>query len=230
MNNTLPEKIMEEIKKQGIEPRPRWHFLLKRSVLWSLAAIATIFGGIAVAVIIFIFIDHDANARAYLNESIFIDLLETIPYLWFGTLLLLIGITQYVIRHTKSGYRYTAARIVGTVVVSSVVIGIVLSALEVGERVQDFFVERAPNYDKITNTSKDAWSHPEKGLLGGTVTEVVSSEEIKLTDFHDKIWFVDRGQVDATDGPVIQLGAKIKLIGTIEDNSTFRAVRVFSWK
>lgn len=230
MNNMLPEKIIEEIKNRGIVPRPRWHFLLKRSVLWSLVAIATIFGGIAVAVIIFIFIDHDANARAYLNESIFVDLLETIPYLWFGALFLLIGITQYVIRHTKSGYRYTTARIVGVVVVSSVVLGIVLSALEVGERVQDFLVERAPYYDKITNTSKDSWSHPEKSLLGGMVTEVVSSDEFKLTDFHNKDWFVDSGKIEDANVAIIQLGSTIKMIGTQEDTTTFRAVQVLPWK
>lgn len=220
---------MGEIKNRGIEPRPRWHFLLKRSVLWSLAAVATVLGGIAVAVIIFIFIDHDANTRAYLNESVFVDLLETIPYLWFGTLLLLIGITQYAVRHTKSGYRYTTARIVGVVVVSSVVLGIALSTLEVGERVQDFLVEKAPYYNELINTSKDAWSHPEKGLLGGTITAVISSEEFKLTDFYNKDWFVDRGQIDASDGLIIQPGSKIKMIGTQEDNATFRAIRVLPW-
>lgn len=230
MNNVLPERIIEEIKNRGIVPRPRWHFLLKRSVLWSFVALATLLGGIAVAVIIFIFIDHDTNARAYLNESIFVDLLETIPYLWFATLLMLIGITQYVIRHTKTGYRYTTARIIGVVVVSSVVLGIVLNVLEVGERVQDFLVERAPYYDKMTNTSKDAWSHPERGLLGGTVTGVVSSDEFTLTDFHSKDWFIDRGQIETADDKIIQLGSKVKLIGTIEDNSTFRAVRVSPWK
>ena len=226
MNNTLPEKIIEEIKNRGIVPRPRWYFLLKRSVLWSLVAIATILGGIAVAIIIFIFIDHDTNARVYLNESIFVDLLETVPYLWFATLLLLIGVAQYVIRHTKSGYRYATARIVGIVVMSSVALGIVLSALEVGERVQDFLAKKVLYYDEFVSTSKDEWSHPEKGLLGGTVISIISPEEFKLTDFRNKDWLVEKGQVDTTDGAIIQLGAKIKLIGTIEDNSTFRAVRI----
>ena len=230
MNNMLPEKIIEEIKNRGIAPRPRWHFLLKRSVLWSLVGIATILGGIAVAIIIFIFIDNDAGARAYLNESIFMDLLETIPYLWFGTLFLIIGITQYAVRHTKFGYRYTMIQIVGLVIMSSVLLGVALNALEVGERVQDFLAERVPYYDELVSTSKDVWSRPEKGLLGGTVTSIISSDEFKLTDFHNKDWLIDKGQIDATDSAIIQLGAKIKLIGTIEDNSTFRAVRVFPWK
>ncbi len=230
MNNKLPEKIIEAIKREGIEPRPRWQFLLKRSMLWSLATVATVLGGIAIAVIIFIFIDHDTNARAYLNESIFVDLLETIPFLWFGTLLLLIVITQYAIRHTKSGYRYTTARIVGAVIVSSVMLGIALSTMEVGERVQDFLAERVPYYNELTSTSKDVWSHPAKGLLGGTVTGVNSSEELKLTDFLNKDWLVDIGGIDVADRSIIREGLMIKMIGTQEDNSTFRAIRVLPWK
>ncbi len=230
MNNKLPEKVIEEIKAQGIEPRPRWHFLLRRFVLRLFAVSTTVLGGIAVAVIIFVFIDHDASARVYLAESIFEDLLQTIPYLWLGTLLLLIGITKYAVRHTKFGYRYATSRIVGVVVVSSIMLGIVLSALEVGERVQDFLIERVPYYDELTSTSKDVWSRPEKGLLGGTITAIVGSEELELTDFQDKSWLVDIGEVDAESGSIIQPGVMIKMIGIQEAKTEFRAVRVFPWK
>lgn len=229
MNNMLPEKIIEEIKNRGIAPKPRWHFLLKRSVLWSLTAISTALGGIAVAVIIFIFIDNDAGARAYLNESIFMDLLETIPYLWFGTLLLIIGITQYAVRHTKFGYRYTTIRIVGVVIVSSVLLGIALNTLEVGERVQDFLALKVPYYKELVSTSKDVWSRPEKGLLGGNITDVISSEEFKLTDFQSKDWLIDSGQIEITDGTIIKPGSIIKIIGTKEDSTTFRAVKILLW-
>lgn len=230
MNNTLPEKIIEEIKKQGIERRPMWRFLLKHSVFWSLAIFSIILGGIAVAVIIFIFIDHDASVRVYLHESIFEDLLQTIPYLWVTTLLTLIGISKYGVRHTKFGYRYTTARIIGVVVASSLILGITLSTLEIGERVQDFLVERLPYYNELTSTSKDAWSHPEKGLLGGTVTAITSSEELKLTDFHEKIWLVDIGKIDTVNNALMRPGIMIKMIGTKEADAEFRAVQVFPWK
>ena len=230
MNNTLPEKIIEEIKKQGIEPRPRWQFLLKRSVLWSLAIFSTILGGIAVAIIVFTFIDHDASARIYLNESIFEDILLTIPYLWLVTLAVLVVVTKYAVRHTKFGYRYTTVRIVGAVLVGSILFGIVLDTMDVGERIQDFLVERAPYYDALTNTSKDSWSHPEKGLLGGTISALISTEEFDIIDFRKKVWRVDMARIDDNNKSIIQEGSKIKIIGTMEDISTFRAVRVFPWK
>ena len=61
MNDLLPEKIIEELKKQGIESRPRWQFLLKRWTLWLVAILSTIIGGIAVAVIIFTFVDFEIS-------------------------------------------------------------------------------------------------------------------------------------------------------------------------
>lgn len=229
MKNTLSKRVIEEIKNRGIEPRPRWHFLLRRSVIWSLAAFTTFLGGVAIAVIIFVFIDHDANARVYLDESTFEDLLHTIPYLWLAALLLLIGITQYAVRHTKFGYRYRAVRIVGAVVISSLMLGMVLSAFEVGERVQDFLVARVPYYNELVSTSKEVWSRPEKGLLGGTITAVIGSGEITLTDFHDKNWLVDIGRIDRADNSIVEPGSKIKMIGTQEDSATFRALRVLPW-
>jgi hypothetical protein len=228
MNNTTPEKIMEEIKKQGIEPRPRWQFLLKRWVLWLLAIFSTVVGGIAIAIIIFTFIDHDASVRVYLKESTVDDILLTIPYFWLGALAVLTGVTKYAVRHTKFGYRYATIRIIGVVLVGSMLLGIVLNAVDLGERVQDFLVETVPAYDALTYTSKDSWSQPEKGLLGGTITGV-SSEYIDLMDFHKKTWQIDTSELQDKNDTTIKQGMVVKIIGTKKDNSTFRAGQIFPW-
>lgn len=229
MNNTLPEKIIEEIKKQGIEPRPRWQFLLKRWVLWSLAIFSTIVGGIAIAIIIFIFIDHEASVRVYLEQSAVEDILSTIPYLWLATLVVLVVITKYAVHHTKFGYRYTTMRIVGAVLVGSILLGVIFNTMGVGESVQDFLVETVPSYDTFLYTSKDAWLQPEKGLLGGTVTAVISQEEFELLDFHKKIWLVNMSEIQGDNDSIIQQGAMIKIIGTQKDSYLFRAGQVFPW-
>ncbi|MHB8842308.1 MAG: hypothetical protein ACYC56_11095 [Candidatus Aquicultor sp.] len=229
MNKTLPEKVIEEIKKQGIEPRPRWQFLLKRWVLWSLAIFSTILGGIAIAIIIFTFIDHEASVRVYLKQSAVEDILSAIPYFWFATLVILTGVTKYAVRNTKFGYRYAMARIVAAVLIGSIFFGITFNTIGVGESVQDFLVETVPSYDVLTYTSKDAWSQPEKGLLGGTVTTIISSEEFELVDFHKKSWRVNTSEIQGNDDLIIRQGAIIKIIGTQKDSLLFRAGQVFPW-
>ncbi len=50
--NKLPQHIIEEIEKRRLAPRPRFHFLLKRGVFWTLAFLASVLGGIALTIII----------------------------------------------------------------------------------------------------------------------------------------------------------------------------------
>lgn len=229
MNNTSPEKIIEEIKKQGIESRPRWQFLLKRWTLWSMAILSTIVGSIAVAVIIFTFIDYDTSVRTYLQKSVVEDILLSIPYFWFVTLVILVGITEYAVRHTKFGYRYATMRIVTAVFIGSVLLGIGLDFLDVGESVQSFLIDTFPAYDSLVYTSKDAWSQPDKGLLGGTITSIASPDELKLTDFYKKTWRIDTSELQGNSDIDIKQGIVVKIIGTKKDASTFRAGQIFLW-
>ncbi len=229
MTNVLPKKIIEEIKRQGIAPRPRWQFLLKRWVLWLLSIFSTILGGIAIAIIIFTFIDHDASVRVYLKQSAVEDILSAVPYFWLATLVMLVGVSKYGVRHTAFGYRYTTARIIAIVLIISVLMGVGLNAMDVGERVQDFLIETVPSYDALVYTSKDAWSQPEKGLLGGTVISVISREEFELLDFHKKSWRVNTSELQGNNDSIIRQGAIIRIIGTQHENSLFRAGQVFPW-
>jgi hypothetical protein len=228
MTNELSDKIVEEIQSRKIAPRPRWRFLLKRWVLWSLAIGATVLGGIAIAVITFIFFDHDAQAHRYLEQSELEDILLTIPYVWLVTLAALIAVTKYAVRHTTFGYRYTTTRIVGAVLAGSIVLGLTLNTMDIGQRVHDYLAGHVPYYGALISTSKDAWSHPEKGLLGGTITAIVSSEEFELADFHANIWRVDSWDIEDEDN-IIRKGATIKIVGTQQDSFRFQAKEIFPW-
>lgn len=229
MTNTLPEKIIEEIKKQGIEPRPRWQFLLKRSVLWSLAVFSTVLGGIAVAIIFFTFIDHDGGVRVYLQGSAVEDILLAIPYFWLITLAVLTGVAKYAVRHTKFGYRYATTRIIVAVLIGSTVLGIALNVMDVAASMQDFLVETVPAYDVLMYTSKDAWSRPEKGALGGTITNTGNLKYFELTDFQKKTWRIDKSELQDHIDISIKQGMVVKIIGTKKDDSTFLAGQVFPW-
>lgn len=230
MNQLLRDKVIETIGKHGITPRPRWQFLLKSGVLWSCVACSMLLGGVAFAIIIFTFIDHDATTRAYLHGTVFEYALETIPYFWLMTLVLLIGITQYAVRQTAFGYRYTTWRIVSFALFGSVVFGIALQATETAERIQDFLTGRNPYYDARVDSSEDEWLHPEKGLLGGTVITLASPDEFYLLDFQGKTWLVDFSRVEQLGEGFTVSGSKVKIIGSPEDISTFRATKVLLWR
>ena len=222
---------MKAIDERGITPRPRWHFLLKGSVFWSMATATVILGGIAIAVIIFVFFDHDTEVRAYLNQSFVEDILLTIPYIWLMLFGLLIALTHLIVRHMKRGYRYSITQVVCMSLAVSMALGIVMNALDVGEGVNEFLNESILYYDSLIYTSKNEWSQPAKGLLGGTVISNATSSEIRIQDFHHAEWRVDFSGVELSDGFVQpKQGDVIKMVGKDVGNKTFQTEQLFPWQ
>ena len=230
MNEPFPQHIVEEIEKRNLTPRPRFYFLLKRWVFWSLAVLASVVGGIALSIIIFLFFDHDPEAARYLHQSLIEDIMLAIPYLWLIIFATFIGIAKYSVRHTKTGYKYTTVKIVGTILLISVLLGLTFNAFDLGSTIDDFLSDAVPYYSSLVYTSKDAWTNPDKGLLGGYVVSVASSTEFSLRDFKNRTWqiVIDPNETDDV-GKNIIAGNIIKIIGIKEEHSIFQAKQIFSW-
>ena len=230
MNEPFPQHIVEEIEKRNLTPRPRFYFLLQRWVFWSLAALSSIVGGIALSIIIFLFFDHDPEAARYLHQSLIEDIMLAIPYLWLVIFVIFIGVAKYSIRHTKTGYKYATAKIISAILLTSILLGLTLNAFDLGSTIDDFLSDAVPYYSSLVYTSKDAWTNPNKGLLGGYVVSVASSTEFSLRDFKNRAWqiVIDPNEMDDM-GKNIITGNTIKIIGVKQENSTFQAKQIFSW-
>lgn len=230
MDKKLSESIVQTLDERNLNPRPRWHFLLKRSVFWSVAGISILLGGVAVAAIIFVFLDHDTGAAHYLNQDLAEDILLTIPYLWLITFALLIALTRMSIRYTKGGYRYGILQVAGIAFVASFILGIIMNKFDVGDKVDEYLNESIPYYDSLVYTSKDQWSQPEKGLLGGTVNSIVDQNNIVLNDSKHRQWKIDLSSTYDGDMPTIKQGDVVKIVGKDMGNNIFKAEEVFVWK
>ncbi|MCL5017283.1 MAG: hypothetical protein M1155_01290 [Patescibacteria group bacterium] len=230
MSEPLSNQIVEEIEKQKLTPKPRLHFLLKRSVLWFLAILASAIGAVAFSIIIFIFFDHDAEAAKYLHQSLIQEIMLSIPYIWILVFAAFIWVTKYSVHHTKTGYRYTTAKIIGIVLIINISLGLVLNAFDLGTKINDFLSDTIPYYDSLIYTSKTAWSDPENGLLGGYVLSANNSTEFSLRDFKNKIWriIIDPNETDDI-GKNIATDQEIKIIGVKENDTTFQAKQIFLW-
>ena len=230
MNDHLSDTIIQTLEKRGISPRPRWHFLLKRRVLWFVSCLSVLLGGIAISVIIFVFFDHDTDARVYLHENLAQDLLLSIPYVWLVSLAILVALTRLAVLHTEHGYRYGVSRVITLTLLASVALGLLFDAFDVGQNVDEFLNETIPYYDSIVYTSRDAWSQPEKGLLGGTLLSTLSSSEIHIRDFRNREWRVDVSKIEQGDlPPQLVIGQIIKIVGDDMGQGTFRANQLFMW-
>ena len=231
MKELLTDTVLKTIGERGLAPRPRWHFLLKNWIFWFLAGSTVVLGGIAVAIIIFVFFDHEGTARTYLNQSLVQDILLTIPYIWLVSLALLVALTRLLIHNVKQGYRYSIRKVLVVTLSLSILFGFILNAFELGDTIHEYLNETIPYYNSLVYTSKDGWSQPSKGLLGGTVLSIASTSELRLQDFHHIEWRVDISTVEYSDDYIDpKVGDVIKMVGTETGKNTFQPQQLFPWR
>lgn len=227
MNDLLSKKIIEEIDTRKIEPIPKWHFMLRRSVFWSLAVISVILGAIAVAVTIFIFFDHDWSVFGLLEHSFLEDVLLTIPYLWLVFFGLFIAVSNYSFRHTKTGYKYKTAWVALAILCLSIFFGAMLNMLDAGDYVNHFLLNNVPAYDRLVYTREDVWTRADRGLLAGEVMKIVDSNHFVLNDLKNHEWNIDTSKVQSFH-PTLNEAVKMK--GKEVDVKTFQATSIEDWE
>ena len=231
MKGTLSENIIKNIDERKLVPIPRWQFLFKRSVFWTITGFAILLGGVAVSVIIFLYFDHDTEGITYLNQSLVDNILISIPYFWLVTLLLLIILTHISIRHTKRGYKFGIFKVAGMTLAASLSLGFIFDQFDVGKNINESLNELIPAYSSLVYTSTDEWSQPEKGLLGGTVLSIADVNGVSIRDFHQKEWSIHFKGFDAEDISLIPgPGKRLKAVGKDLGNNIFQAEQVFLWR
>ena len=76
------EKILEQIRREQLRPKPRWHFVLKNALAWLAFAVAVILGGLAFSVILFAIQQTEFELLDHLNHSGIELFLGLLPLIW----------------------------------------------------------------------------------------------------------------------------------------------------
>jgi FtsH-binding integral membrane protein len=136
--NSFSKEILQKIEERSIEPKPRWHFVLRNDFFYTIATLAVLTGGVAAAVMFYTFFDND-TIPGDLNETLFEDFLQIIPYLWMAILAFFVGISYVSIRQTNEGYRYKTLKFLVISVLTSLLLGCILNLFDFGQLVFGLF-------------------------------------------------------------------------------------------
>lgn len=220
MSDNLGQKIIDKIQNTHLEPKPRWHFLLKNRLVWMAGALTLLIGAVAMSVIFYLVNNQDLSLYKQADASFISWLLLSLPYFWIFFLALFIYLLYYNIKHTKKGYRYHPALLITSSILFSILLGALFSTLGIGRHIDNVLSQRAPLYDRVFNPHINMWSQPEKGRLTGLIAIKQDNQHFILLDRNHSQWQVmHSGQDDA----LVQVGQVIKLIGRIEDKNKFLA-------
>lgn len=153
--DNFSENIVKEIEARGAVPKPRWHFLLKRSVFWIFAIVSVGIGAVAFAAGQYIFFDNDGASFAQFRDTPIQDIFMGIPYIWLAVLGLFIASAYFGFRHTRKGYRYATVGVVVAAILASIVIGFLLNEFDVGVNVHKYLLRNTTLYDPLIHSSED---------------------------------------------------------------------------
>lgn len=226
MMSDLNRRVLDEIARRGLKPRPLWHFLARRSVFWTLAAASVALGSAAVALTLFLVRDAWNTGGRGFDEMPLDDLAPFLPLAATALVALAIASATVGYRQTRHGYR--ARPLVAAAVIAGLVFafGTGLHLAGAGGRLHRALADRLPAYAAWTTIPYAHWSQPDAGRLGGAALEVLPDGQLRLRDFAGQDWTVDLRGATVTfgDDPVAE--GDIAVTGTRTGPATFRARRV----
>ena len=209
----ISQKVLKTIEEKKIKPKPRWNFVAKNYVVWSLGILSVIIGSFATAVIIFMIKDNDWLIYQNLDCSLIKFIIFTLPYFWFIFFALFIIAAHFNIKHTKKGYRYKLPTVILTVVIISLILGFLFYNIGLGQAIDHAMQAKLPFYQKVMMHRQKIWRNIDQGFLAGTIILVETREKFRIEDLAKQEWQIDASQARIAPRLKIVTGEQLKMVG-----------------
>jgi hypothetical protein len=225
-NDNFVQDVLKTIQDKNIKPKAKWEFIVRNWLVLFVGLIFLIIGSLAFSVIIYLLKNNDWDLRMQIGHSLISFVLLSLPYLWLIFLIIFIAIIYYDFKHSKKGYRYDWKIVVGSIVLISILFGILLYNVGVGQAIEDTLTNKVPLYQKMMQHRTDMWQRPEKGILPGTIIKVKSDKLFILKDLRNKEWNVQLETDFIPMKALIQPGEKVKVMGEEINKDSFKAIQI----
>lgn len=223
----LKHNILNKIKKENIEPKARWTFLLRDWVMWGVGLLCLIVGSLAFAIILHMFKSGNWDLYRAAHGNVLAGFFSTLPYLWLLLLAIFIFVAYYNFTHTKKGYKFGIYTLILAAVLASILFGTGLYAIGAGSAADEVLSDRLPLYNRIGNRHRVLWNRPEEGLLIGRVIEVNKDKKLlNLLDIKKENWKVLFEHADLAPQVRLEKGIQLRMIGEKLDDKTFDARKI----
>lgn len=222
----ITKNVLHTIEDFNMKPKPKWHFVLQEAAVWSLGVVTTFFGAVAVSVTLFALTVAPVRLQPATHDSVIKFWFEFMPTLWLILFVAFIFATDYFLRKTKRGYKYSFLILTMASVFLSVLLGTVGFFIGLGELVEKRVGPYVPYHNPTQTIVQKVWLQPAKGLLTGSLSEDKTILETKDGDTF---------KIDITGLPEVQQellseGNKIGLIGTTTESGVFHVCMIIPFE
>jgi hypothetical protein len=230
MKNLIQDTI-EKIEKQHIAPEPRWKYWLRKYGLWLFFAAILILAALSFAVVFDNSRNLDWDLYRFMRQNKVAYFLSILPYFWITLMAIFLAAAFFEIRKTETGYRYSRSKILLITAGGIAIFAIFLSLLGLGGRLNSRLTKEVPFYSRHMMVTKESqWMRPESGFLAGKINSV-SEKNIGIDDLDGDSWNININE-DTRVMPSVNISPEeiIKIIGTRENESNFKAKEIRPWE
>ncbi|MDD4412776.1 MAG: hypothetical protein PHR00_03985 [Patescibacteria group bacterium] len=226
-NKEFENSLLTKIKKEHLNPMPKWKFVFKNISWWLGGGLFLIFGGLAVSLIIFLFSDEGLNIFLRTKGFGWEIFLFSIPVFWLLLFIFFSWLVYANFKETKQGYRYSFFLISLGSLLISLLLGLTFHFCGIDEQIDDLLGRRAPFYGEVLNPSVKFWSEPEQGRLSGVVATSTNEGDYLIIDRDGKEWTVlTKAPCGCLHKITIPAGAPVKFIGRKLNNNNFELEKI----
>ena len=235
----LKETILERLKRDEVSPVPKWQWYCLECLAWSLWVVSILLGAVAVAMLVFALSYGTAALFEATHESMWAFYLDTAPYGWFVSFLILCIVSYWPLQHTKRGYRYPHTTIVGSSVGMSIVLGVVLHYAGFAAWLDPMLNDMPmPIHRSPESIERSLWQQPDAGRLLGTAESGVVDGYVPFMDITDTTWQLNVAELTNEDRQLLAAGQHVRVLGmppatqgahTTTTPPTLYACGVFPW-
>ncbi len=229
----LKTQVLQRITKEQICPRSRWFFRSIECVVWTSWFVSVLVGAVAIAVTLYAIRLRQYDFFEITHDNSWWLIVDTLPYLWLATLVVVVWLAVYNVRRSNRGYRYALWLVLGSSILASLFLGSVFHLLNVGFMVDRSFGQYMPTYPSQIKYDEARWQQPDAGRLIGRlyVPAVASSTLLQFIDMHEVVWVVETRDLLPDDQILLVSQAKVRLLGVLqpEEANVFHACGVFPW-
>jgi len=219
MEKDISQIALERIKASGLKPLSKNVFNIKRVIFWSLVGTAVLIGAVAMSVNLSLLFTNDW----YLYHKFGLGFIfRSLPYFWFGCLILFLFLGEYYYRKTLIGYRRSFLMIIGIYILLTTIVGSIFYLLGLGESFERSLSKNIPIYRNMVFDRDELWSHPEQGLISGKIIEV-NGPMVKILDLNQNIRIIHLDNIPLGGQDRIKMGHSIKIIGDQDLDDSFSA-------
>ena len=212
--DTLAHAVLLRIDREEIVPTPRWHFMLREGVVWSVGVVSVGVGILAVVAIIFEMRNAWWEHYEATHESLLTFAVETLPLIWLLGLVLFSTLLYASVRHMRRGYRYAVHTLVLASIGISGVGGVAVYVLGGGQFADESIGRFVPFQHPFIEREHMRWMDPESGRLTGIVREVPFAESVVWLEGADgDVYQVNTAGFAQSERQTVNVGDFVRIIG-----------------